>query len=63
MEMYKILGIILVVTGVFDMVVLPRIITQRMTENTQVVTAAIWVAALMTMAAGAACFFGVFGEF
>jgi len=43
--------------------VLPRIITKRMTENTQVVTAAIWFAAFLTMAAGAACFFGVFGEF
>jgi len=63
MEMYKLLGVILVCTGVFDMVVLPRIITKRMTENTQIVTAAIWVAALVTMAAGAACFFGVFGEF
>ena len=63
MEMYKLLGIILVCTGVFDMVVLPRIITKRMTENTQVVTAAIWFAAFLTMAAGAACFFGVFGEF
>ena len=63
MEVYKILGIVLVVTGLFDMVVLPRIITGRMTENTQLVTAAIWVAAFLTMAAGAACFFGVFGEF
>jgi len=63
METYKILGIILVFTGVFDMVVLPRIIAKRMTENIQVVTTAIWVAALVTMAAGAACFFGVFGEF
>jgi hypothetical protein len=63
METYKILGIVLVFTGLFDMVVLPRIIVNRMTENTQIVTTAIWIAALLTMAAGAACFFGVFGEF
>jgi|PlaIllAssembly_1097288.scaffolds.fasta_scaffold3956947_1 hypothetical protein len=63
-EIYKLLGIILVITGAVDMIILPRIIARAKGDaNTPIVTAAIWVMALATMIAGGLCFFGVFGTF
>lgn len=63
-EIYKILGIILVVTGAVDMIILPRIIARaKGDKNTPFATALIWVIALGTMIAGGLCYFGVFGTF
>ncbi len=63
-EIYKLLGIILVATGAVDMIILPRIIARAKGEkNTPFVTTIIWIMALGTMVAGGLCFFGVFGTF
>jgi len=63
-EIYKLLGIILVATGAVDIVVLPRILSKAKGDaNSPFVTAVIWIMALATMVAGALCFFGVFGTF
>ncbi len=64
LETHKLLGIILIITGTFDMVVLPRILARAKGEsNPPFVTAIVWVMALATMIAGLLCFIGVFGTF
>jgi hypothetical protein len=63
-ETYKLLGIILIATGIVDMVVLPRILARvREEKGTPLVTSVIWVVALGTMIVGLLCFLGVFGTF
>jgi hypothetical protein len=63
-EIYKLLGIILVLTGAVDMVILPRIIARaKGDKNTPLVTTLIWVVALGTMIVGGLCYFGIFGTF
>jgi hypothetical protein len=63
-EIYKLLGIILVITGAVDMIILPRIIARaKGDKNTPFVTSLIWIMALGTMVAGGLCFFGIFGTF
>ena len=64
MEFYRILGIILIAIGAFDMVVLPRLFSRiKDEEKTPVITSVIWIFALGTMLFGLLCFLGVFGEF
>jgi len=63
-EIYKLLGIILIITGAVDIIILPRIIARaKGDKNPPFVTGLIWFMALGTMIAGALCFFGVFGTF
>ncbi len=63
-EIYKLLGIILVITGAVDMVIMPKILARaRGDQNAPLVTTIIWVVALGTMVAGGLCYFGVFGTF
>lgn len=63
-EIYKLLGIILVITGAVDMIILPRILARaKGDQNTPFVTTLIWIMALATMIAGALSFLGVFGKF
>ena len=64
MEFYKIVGILLVAVGAFDMIVIPRLLTRaKEVKKTPIVTSIIWISALVTMLFGLLCFFGVFGEF
>ncbi len=64
MEFYKILGVLLIAIGAFDMVVLPRLLARaKEVKKTPIVTSIIWIFALVTMLFGLLCFFGVFGEF
>jgi hypothetical protein len=63
-EIYKLLGIILVITGAVDMIILPRIIARaKGDKNTPLVTTLIWVIAFGTMIVGGLCYFGIFGTF
>ena len=62
MEMYKIIGIILVITGVVDIIVLPRIFS-RLEKNSTLITAIVWLFAVTTIILGTLCLLGKFGEF
>jgi hypothetical protein len=61
---YKLLGIILVATGIVDIVILPKILAKAKGDaNTTVLTAIVWIMAVVTMIAGLLCFLGIFGIF
>jgi len=60
----KLAGIILVVMGAVEMVVLPRILTKGKDENAaRVVGTVVWLSSLATVVIGVLFFLGVFGEF
>lgn len=64
-EMYQILGIALVVSGFFDIVVLPRIITRTRGEAPPLfaTTTIIWLIGLATILVGVLIYLNVFDIF
>ena len=64
MELYKIVGIILVASGFFDIVVLTRVLERARGERlSSLIKAAIWITGVITIVIGSLLYLGIFGEF
>lgn len=64
MDLYKIVGIILVATGFFDIVVMARVLERARGERLpSLITAAIWTTGVLTIVIGSLLYLGIFGKF
>jgi hypothetical protein len=64
MDLNKIVGIVLVASGFFDIVVLVKILERARGEGLpSFITAAIWITGVLTIIIGSLLYLGVFGKF